>query len=107
MSYEYPGSFLFVVLITIGIIFIGLAIFFVVKIVSGAVDSSGQLTADKPPELKCLEFNDGRLAVIKVNCKESESNVSWFLSKGYHIDSVPIWSPGTSYETYGYVYMSR
>ena len=47
-------------------------------------------------ELPCLEFSDGRLAVIEFGCfphgsEDSMKTISWFLSKGYHIVGVVTW----------------
>ena len=40
--------------------------------------------------LPCLEFNDGKVAVIRIFDPLRECNwhptYSWFLSKGYHVD---------------------
>ena len=38
------------------------------------------------PNFQCLLFNDGRLAVLDSECDTIYPEVSWFLSKGYHID---------------------
>ena len=61
--------------------------------------------ADEPAttQLKCLQFSDGRLAVIEMyGCTGGYETISWFLSKGY--------SMVASYDENGYtdeVFMSR
>lgn len=52
----------------------------------------------------CVDFNDGRLAIVDLYCDKKYETISWFLSKGYHME---IRDGGS----YGYgkvkVYMSR
>jgi len=99
---EY-NPFWFAVLITIGVVFISMAILFGLKIAYSAIDSNGNIIPDQKPELKCLIFNDGRLAVIEMyGCTGGYETISWFLSKGYNIVA--------SYDENGYtdeVFMSR
>jgi len=67
----------FIAYVVLSLIYIGIAL--------GAVDESGQLTTTKP-ELKCMYYSDGKLAVIRsFPCDGYEKTISWFLSKGYHI----------------------
>ena len=62
-----------------------------------------QNTDEPAPQLKCLKFSDGRLAVIEMyGCTGGYETISWFLSKGY--------SMVASYDENGYtdeVFMSR
>jgi len=53
--------------------------------VEGQEDTPAWQKADEPetPQLKCLKFSDGRLAVISTTCTGSYETISWFVSKGY------------------------
>lgn len=56
--------------------------------VSQIFGQDGIIIENTTPELKCLLFNDGKLAVIDgVSCNGNYETISWFLSKGYHIDA--------------------
>ena len=80
----------------------------VMNILFGTVEGLEDLPAwqkeeEPKPELKCLKFSDGRLAVIEMyGCTGGYETISWFLSKGYSIVA--------SYDEDGYtdeVFMSR
>lgn len=55
------------------------------------------------PKFNCLLFNDGRLAVLDSECDTAYPEISWFLSKGYHIDAAVIDADYYVHE----LYMSR
>ena len=57
--------------------------------------------SDAKPELQCLKFSDGRLAVINTYCTGSYETISWFVSKGYKFGVYA--ETGCCYE----VYMTR
>ena len=86
------SNFWTTLLIITGIFFLALAINITVHIVWGE-------------ELPCILFNDGRLAVIDGNCSGYYNTISWFLSKGYHIDT----ATAAKYSTYQFetIYMTR
>ena len=72
------------------------------NLANGEIDTNGNIVPDKPPELKCLKFSDGTLAVIDMQCTGSYETISWFLTKGYNI-------AGTiaGYNTFDELYMTR
>ena len=75
---------LIIVLIVVIIIY---SLFWLASTANAAVDSNGNIIQfEQPTELKCLKFSDGRLAVINTFCTGQYETISWFLSKGYHID---------------------
>ena len=68
---------------------IGVLAFFCGYQVHGQSDGlTFQDPVEPAPVLKCLKYNDGRLAIINVSCTGQYETISWFLSKGYHIDAV-------------------
>jgi len=92
---------LIIILIVVIIIY---SLFWLASTANAEIDSNGNIIKfQEPTELKCLKFNDGRLALVDIVCIGHYETISWFLSKGYHIDAV-IDGESTSDDV---VYMSR
>jgi len=92
------------IIISLLIIFLAYLVGFGFKLAYGAVDSNGNIVTDKPVELKCLQWNDGTMAVIQRYCTGEYETISWFLKHGYKIAAISV---RTGNGEYPMVYMTR
>jgi len=59
------------------------------NLANGEIDTNGNIVPNKPPELKCLYYSDGKTAVVRVfPCEGYEQTIGWLVRQGYHIDRI-------------------
>ena len=84
MTFEY-NPFWFGILIGLGVAFISLALLFGMKI---AYSEEGIIIENTTPELKCLEFSDGTLAIVLVEgCNGFMQTLGWLFQHNYHVET--------------------